>query len=318
MSLLLAIRGWDQRYWQEKFQALLHERRVLLPDEVSDPAYVEFIAAWKHAPGSLKAYRNTRAVFSLGAGVDHLLSDRDLPDAPVVRIVDSDLTRRMTEWVVWQALDWLRQGARYRAQQQAGQWIDDREQPSAGDISVGVMGLGELGMASALALHQIGFNVAGWSRTPKKPEGAVSSMPCFSGSDGLSTFLARTDILVCLMPLTPQTEGILNQSLLSGLKQGGRLGGPVLLNAGRGGLQDESAILKALDRGVLFGASLDVFRQEPLPAGSPFYNHPKVRVTPHNSAMSHPDAIAGQIVQQIHRLDSGGTLLNVVDRQAGY
>jgi glyoxylate/hydroxypyruvate reductase len=318
MSLLLSIRGWDASYWQSKFRALLPDRKVLLPDEVSDPAAVRYIATWKHPAGSLKHFTNVKALFSLGAGVDHLLSDPDLPDAPVTRIVDPDLTARMTEWVVWQALDWLRQGARYRRQQQAGEWIDDREQPSAHDVTVGIMGLGELGMSAAIALRQLGFNVIGWSRSPKTPAAALSGMPCLAGADGLTDFLGRTDILVSLLPLTPQTEGVLNASLFARLKQGGRLGGPVLLNAGRGGLQDEDAILDALSKGVLAGASLDVFRKEPLPEGSPFYSHPRVRVTPHNAAMSHPDAIAGQIVDQMRRLDSGGALLHVVDRRTGY
>jgi glyoxylate/hydroxypyruvate reductase A len=220
----------------------------------------------------------------------------------------------MTEWVVWQCLDWLRQGKRYRAQQAAAEWVDDRDQPAAGEVRVGIMGLGVLGADAAEKLRLIGFDVAGWSRTPK----TLNAIPTYDGDDGLPPFLARTDILVVLLPLTDDTRGILNGRLLAGLARGGRLGGPVLVNAGRGGLQVEADILAALDAGGLRGASLDVFETEPLPAGSPLWRHPAVTVTPHNSAMSHPDAIAGEIARQIRAMEAGRPLENVVDRLRGY
>jgi glyoxylate/hydroxypyruvate reductase A len=253
-------------------------------------------------------------LFSLGAGVDHLVGDPDLPEAPIVRMVEPDLRRRMTEWVVWQCLDWLRQGKRYRAQQAAAQWIDDRDQPAAADVRIGILGMGVLGMDAADKLRMIGFDVAGWSRT----ENRIDGVPTFHGEDGLKTLLARTDILVVLLPLTEQTRGILNTGLFGQLARDGRLGGPVLINAGRGGLQVEADILAALDKGVLRGTSLDVFEEEPLPDSSPLWAHPFVTVTPHNSAMSHPDAIAGEIARQIRAFEAGHPLRNVVDRERGY
>jgi glyoxylate/hydroxypyruvate reductase len=253
-----------------------------------------------------------RVLFSLGAGVDHLVSDPDLPDAPIVRIVDADLTHRMTEWVVWQCLDWLRQGGRYRRQQQASRWIDDRQQPSSREVRVGVMGLGVLGHDAIDKLLR--FDVAGWSRSPK----SIADVPTFSGNAGLTAFLARTDILVVLLPLTHDTRGMINKTLLDGLAKDGRLGGPVLINAGRGGLQVEADIIDLLDCGALKGASLDVFETEPLPVQSLLWLHPAVTVTPHNSAMSEPDAIAGAIAKQIHAFERGMPLINVVDRKRGY
>jgi glyoxylate/hydroxypyruvate reductase len=314
MSLLLAINGWDLTSWQERFQALLPDRKVHLQAEQIDPESVRYIACWKHAPGSLSRFKNCQILFSLGAGVDHLLTDVDLPDAPVVRIIDQDLTGRMSEWVVWQCLDWLRQGKMYRQQQSEQNWFDDRHQPAAKDIRIGVMGLGELGLDAITRLAHLRFNVAGWSRTPK----VISGFPCYSGGDELPAFLARTDILVVLLPLTPDTRGIINAGLLGKLATDGRLGGPVLLNAGRGGLQVEADILAALDAGHLKGASLDVFEQEPLPKESRLWSHKSVTVTPHNAAMSHPDAIAGAIVSQIRAVERGEPLINVVSREKGY
>jgi glyoxylate/hydroxypyruvate reductase len=314
MSLLVAIRGWHEPDWIERFQRLMPERRVISATTDFNPTEIQYVACWKHVPGSLAKLPNVKVLFSLGAGVDHLVSDPDLPDAPIVRMVDPDLTQRMTEWIVWQCLDWLRQGKMYRARQATVQWVDDRDQPAAKDVRVGVMGLGVLGLDAVDALKRLRFNVAGWSRSPKN----IPDVPTFAGEDGLAAFLAGTDILVSLMPLTADTRGILNAKLLSGLARNGRLGGPVLINAGRGGLQVEADILAALKSGVLKGASLDVFETEPLPENSPFWHHPAVTVTPHNSAMSAPDAMAGAIVAQIQDFERGLPLRNRVDRKRGY
>jgi glyoxylate/hydroxypyruvate reductase len=314
MSLLVALRGWHEPDWIERFRRFLPETPILSAREPHDPAAIRYVACWKHVPGSLKALPDVRVLFSLGAGVDHLVSDPDLPDAPIVRMVDPDLTYRMTEWVCWQCLDWLRQGPRYRAQQPARQWIDDRNQPSAADIRVGVMGLGVLGQDAIGALRRLKFDVAGWSRSEK----AIEGVPTFHGEAGLGTFLARTDILVVLLPLTDDTRGILNARLFAGLARDGRLGGPVVVNAGRGGLQVEADILTALDGGVLKGASLDVFEAEPLPEDSRLWTHPSVFVTPHNAAMSHPDSIVRAIASQIRDLEAGRPLRNTVDRTRGY
>jgi glyoxylate/hydroxypyruvate reductase A len=290
------------------------DRPVVSARTAFDPAAIDYVACWKHAPGSLARLPNVKVLFSLGAGVDHLVGDPNLPPAPIVRVVDPDLTHRMTEWVVWQCLDWLRQGKTYRSQQAARQWIDDRDQPSARDLRVGIMGLGVLGLDALGALQRLRFDVAGWSRSPKPIDGVQT----FSGEAGLRAFLARTDILVVLLPLTEETRGILNRRLIDGLARDGRLGGPVLINAGRGGLQVEADILAALETGILKGASLDVFETEPLPESSPLWRHPAVTVTPHNSAMSAPDTVGALIVDQIRNLERGLPLRSVVDRTRGY
>lgn len=314
MSLLLAMTGWHVEDWRARFQALLPDMPIVTLGEPFDRRSVHYVASWKHPEGSLAGLPNLAAVFSLGAGVDHLFADTRLPDVPIARVVDPDLTTRMSEYIVLHCLMILRQQRRYDAQQPQKSWDDDRHQPAARSVRVGVMGLGELGQDAVHKLKVMGFDVAGWSRSPK----AIDGLATFSGSEGMAPFLARTDILVSLLPLTPETRGTINATLLAGLAQDGRLGGPFLVNAGRGGLQVEADILAALDAGTLKGATLDVFETEPLPAESRLWTHPAVTVTPHNAAMSEPEAVATLISAQIRRLEAGEPLEHVVDPARGY
>ena len=230
-----------------------------------------------------------------------------------MRIVDPSLTGRMTEWVVLQVLMHHRLQRVYDAQQREKVW-EEIPQPAADAVGVGVMGLGVLGRDAAAKLKQLGFDVAGWSRTEKD----IPGIACFHGSDGLKPFLARTDILIALLPLTPDTEGLIDHRLLSGLRTDNHMGGAVLINAGRGRLQVETDILQALAEGSLSGATLDVFTKEPLPPESPFWTHPKVTVTPHIAAVSDPDYLCGYILRQIEAFEAGRPLENVVDRALGY
>ena len=314
MSLLVAIKGWDAAPWVEEFRARLPGRAIVLPGDGHDTALVAYAATWKHKPGSLAQYPGLQAIFSLGAGVDHVFADHALPNVPVVRVIDADLTGRMSEWVLLHVLMHHRQQRMYDWQQHERLWEDDSFQPAASAVRVGVMGLGVLGADAAGKLAMMGFDVAGWSRSAKQ----VAGTECFFGVAGLDAFLARTDILVCLLPLTADTRGILNAALLGKLARDGRLGGPILLNAGRGGLQVEADILAALNQGVLKAATLDVFEREPLPQDSPLWTHPAVTITPHNAAASEPEAIVAGIVRQIEALEQGGVMTGVVDRAAGY
>ncbi|MBV8106190.1 MAG: glyoxylate/hydroxypyruvate reductase A [Hyphomicrobiales bacterium] len=314
MSILFAAPGWDTSAWRARLEVLLPSHPVAIIGEPFDGAAIRYVLSWAHPPGALADLPNLAAIFSLGAGVDHLFADPALPDRPIVRVVDSDLRDRMSEWVVMHALVHLRQLRRYERQQRERAWADDDHQPKAGDIQVGVLGLGALGLDAATKLKTLGFKVAGWSATPKSARG----IECFSGPGGLDVLLAQTDILVVLLPLTPATRGLLNASLFARLKKGGQLGGPVLINAGRGGLQIEADILAALESGILKGASLDVFEREPLPASSPLWSHPAVYVSPHNAAISAPAAVAAAIARQIEAFERGEPLRNVVDRTRGY
>ncbi len=314
MSLLIAVCGWEVEPWRKRLAALLPSHKIATLDEPFDRASVRYALSWHHPPGALSRLPNLQAIFSLGAGVDHLFADPALPDCRIVRVVDPDLTNRMSEWVVMHALAHLRQLRRYERQQRERSWADDDNRPTAGEVQVGVLGLGVLGKDAATKLGALGFKVAGWSARQKSLPGVA----CFSGADGLKRLLAATDMLVVLLPLTGTTRGLIDASLLSQLRQGGRLGGPILINAGRGGLQVEADILAALDSGLLHGASLDVFEREPLPIASRLWTHPAVYVSPHNAAVSTPEAIAAFVARQIEAHERGEPLTNLVDRGRGY
>jgi glyoxylate/hydroxypyruvate reductase A len=317
-ALALLIHGgtenWSPKNWKGRFDEVLSDRRVLmLPDMAFDPAEIHYAAVWKPAPGELAAFPNLRAIFNLGAGVDALMADRSLPKVPLVRVAVADLTFRMTEYVVLHVLMHHRQEFYLRASQREKRWAPRAQWPAAA-ISVGIMGLGTLGANAAAALRHLGFRVSGWSRSRKEIEGIA----CFHGEAGIEPFLRQTDILVSLLPLTPDTRHILNRALFAKLNRNSPLGAPVLINAGRGGLQNEPDILACLDDGTLGAASLDVFEKEPLPADSPFWTHPKVMLTPHNAADTDPDEISKYVARQIENFEAGGALENVVDPGRGY
>jgi glyoxylate/hydroxypyruvate reductase len=314
VSVLIAISGWDPKPWRTRMEALLPSHKIVMLGEAFDRDSIRYALSWRHPPGALKDLPNLRAILSLGAGVDHLFADPALPDKPIVRVVDPDLTNRMSEWVVMHALVHLRQLRRYESQQRGRVWEDDDMQPKASDVQIGVLGLGVMGKDAVAKLKALGFKVAGWSASPKSLPGVTS----FSGADGLKLLLAQTDMLVVLLPLTEATHGIINASLLSQLKHDGPLGGPILINAGRGGLQVEADILAALDSGALKGASLDVFGREPLPEDSRLWSQPGVYISPHNAAISSPNAIAALVARQIEAHERGDPLAHVVERRRGY
>ncbi len=313
MSLLVAV-TWETQPWVERFKRHLPDRDIVVLGEDFDRSAIRYVATWGPKPGSLSNLPNLEAIFSLGAGVDHLMSYPDLPDVPIVRVAQDDLTHRMSEYMVLHCLMYLRDQRRFDEDQKAKRWRPDRAPPIAGEVRVGIMGFGVLGQDAARKLKMMGFDVAGWSRTPKTVEG----FEVYAGAEGLTRFLGRTDILIALMPLTPETHGILNCSLFEKLARDGRLGGPILINAGRGKLQVEADILSCLDDGTLKAATLDVFETEPLPEASPLWTHPNVAITPHNSATSEPEATARYIAQQIRRHEAGEAFENVVDRRRGY
>jgi glyoxylate/hydroxypyruvate reductase A len=317
-ALALLIHGgtenWSPKRWKERFDVVCRDRAVhLLPEASFDPAEIAYAAVWKPAPGELAGFLNLKVIFNLGAGVDALMADRTLPAVPLVRVAVTDLTDRMTEYVVLHVLMHHRQEPYLRQSQRDRRWAPKFQWPASA-VSVGIMGLGVLGAHAAEALKGIGFRVAGWSRSEKRIEG----IECFAGGEQLERFLRRTDILVCMLPLTAETRHILNRDLFSKLRRSGPIGAPVLINAGRGGLQNETDLLACLDDGSLGAASLDVFVEEPLPAKSPFWSHPKVVLTPHNAADTDPDEISKYVARQIARFEAGGVLENVVDRTRGY
>jgi glyoxylate/hydroxypyruvate reductase A len=277
-----------------------------------DLSGIDYALLWKPLDDLFSRATDLKVLFSGGAGVDHVLTLPGLPDLPLVRFVDHTLTTRMSEWIVMQCLMHLRQHPAYDRQQRRKIW-NALTQPEAADLTVGVMGMGVLGSDAARKLRVMGFNLIGWSRSGK----AVDDFEMHSES-GLDTFLGKSDILVGLLPLTEGTRNIFDAKLFAKLKKGGALGGPVFINAGRGGSQVEADLIAALNNGTLKGASLDVFQTEPLPDTSPFWTMPNVILTPHSAADSDVTALFGSVQRQIERFERGEPLENVVARDAGY
>lgn len=289
---------------------------VRVAPDLGDVAQIEHALVWQPPKGLLKTLPNLRLIVSVGAGVDALLEDPDLPGVPMVRFVDADLTGRMREYVALQVLYHHRRMSEFRELQARKVWKYLAE-PAAHEVRVGLMGLGVLGSAAARALQHFGYRLRGWTRSRKSLDGIA----CYAGDAELDAFLAETDILVALLPLTGATRGILNRRLFAKLSRHGRdarLPGPVLINAGRGGLQVDADVLASLEAGELYAASLDVFEAEPLPHSSPLWSHPRVLVTPHNAAESAPAPIVRYALKQMAAERRGEPLPNVVDRTQGY
>ncbi len=312
-AILIAAGPWDREQWVAAVKAADPARPVFAWPDVPDRAAIRYAMVWKPPEGMLASLPNLAAIFSLGAGVDHFIFQDGLPDVPIVRIVSDDLTQRMTEWVTLQVLAHHRQALAYAREQATRTWAEV-PQPRAGEVRVGIMGMGVLGRDAAEVLRRLGFRVAGWSRRPA----AVAGIEAFSGGGGLDPFLARTDILVCLLPLTEETRGILAMPLFRKLARDGALGGPILINAGRGGLQVEADIVRALAGNVLAGASLDVFEEEPLPASSPLWAAPNVIITPHAAGTSAPKELVPPMIEQMAGYEAGRPFTNLVDRAATY
>lgn len=314
MSLLVACQQVKAEVFVKGLKYLEPEMDVRLWPETGDVADIRYALVWKPPQGILKTLPNLEVIFSVGAGVDHVIGQDDLPDVPLVRFVDPNLTMRMTEYVCLHVLMHHRRMPDYIENQRQREWQEFWPQPSAGEIRVGVFGLGVLGLDSVEKLKNLGYDVAGWSRTRK----TVPGVETFSGTDGLDTFLARTDILVCLLPHTPDTHGMLNKTLFAKLAKDGPLPGPVLINAGRGKIQVEADILSALDAGDLWAASLDVFEEEPLVKTSPLWDHQRIVITPHNASVSDYKAVCRYVLGQIADYEKGKPLANVVDMTRGY
>jgi glyoxylate/hydroxypyruvate reductase A len=257
----------------------------------------------------LRRFPKLGLIVSMGAGVDHLTRPPGPPPGvPVARLKDEMLTQGMAEWVLLNVLRFHRQDPDYRALQAARQW-EELPPPVTAERRIGILGLGEIGGAAARLCAHLGFPVMGWSRGPK----TLAGIETFHGAAGLDAMLARTDILVCLLPLTPQTRGVINARTLGLMPAGGWL-----INGGRGGHQVQEDILAALDSGHLAGAALDVFEPEPLPPEHPFWTHPRVWMTPHAASFTIPSSAAPQVVENIRRLRMGEPLVNLVDFTAGY
>jgi glyoxylate/hydroxypyruvate reductase len=279
----------------------------LWPD-IGDPAQVRYLVAWLPPDDIAATFPNLELVFSVGAGVDQFDVTRIPAHVPLVRMLEPGIAESLVEYVTMAVLALHRDLLHFIAQQREQVWREIRITP-AGRRRVGVMGLGLLGQAVLNRLKVFGFPLAGWNRSPRSIEG----VSCYAGAAALPDFLGQVDILVCLLPLTHETRGILNAGLFARLPRGASL-----VNVGRGGHLVETDFLAALDSGALSGAVLDVAEPEPLPADHPFWNHPRILLTPHNAGMTAPDTAVDFVLDVIARHCRGEDLPGRVDCARGY
>jgi len=308
MALLFKCGHTDPAPWLAALAEQLPEQKVRVFPEVGARAAIDYALVYAPPPGLLASLPNLKAIFSLWAGIDHLASDPELPPVPVIRMVERSMTATMTAHVVQQVLDLHTQALDYRAQQVARLWRQ-RDLKAPWERRVGILGLGVLARDAAEKLAALGFDVAGWSRSPKE----IAGIACYHGEAGLADFLARSDILVCLLPMTAATRGILDRSLFARLPKGA-----ALVNCARGGHLVEDDLLAALESGQISAAALDVFNEEPLPPDHPFWVHPRVVVTPHVAAFSVPATAIESVAANIRRMAAGEAPLYVVDFERGY
>lgn len=305
MDVLLAI-AKDAPAWRESLARHLPEARLHVD---GDAPACDYAVLWKPPTDLFERQTRLKAMFSLGAGVDGLLAMPTLPrDVPLIRMEDAGMAAQMVELALYVALREFRGLRAYRDAQAKAQW-SPRPARSRDGYRIGVLGLGVLGGAVAQALAGFGFDVAGWSRTPRE----LSGVRCLNGDEGLDAVLARSELLLVFLPATPDTTGLLDRTRLSRLPAGA-----ALANLSRGELVDEEALLAALDAGHVGAAYLDVFRTEPLPPAHPFWRHPRVEITPHVAALTDVGIACAQVAEKIRRLEAGEAVGGVVERGRGY
>jgi glyoxylate/hydroxypyruvate reductase len=295
--------------WLPALQRNVPDVEWRIAPDLGDPDEIDAALVWRPPPGWLASLPNLKLILSQGAGVDHILVDPLLPQhVPIIRLVDPYMTKSMVEYVTFQVLRLHLKEPDFRRQQRDHVWRQ-LVPPSARDRRVGILGLGELGAACAATLTSLGFDVAGWSRSPKQLPGVTS----FSGPEQYPAFLTRSEILVCLVPLTPETRGILGRATFEQLPRGAGV-----INAGRGGHLIEADLLAALESGQIGDAVLDVFQTEPLPADHPFWDHPRIVVTPHVAALTNPATAAEVIGANLRRLAVGDDFPGRINPDVGY
>lgn len=270
---------------------------------------VAFALAWRHPHGELSRFPNLKCIASMGAGVDNILSDPDLPaGVPITRIIDTSMAQSMSEYVAMSVLNYCRNTRFFANRQTEGVWKPTIPKLAAGE-TIGILGLGQLGRDAARRLMALGFEVAGWRRSDREREGILT----FSGPEQFNAFLSRSRILINMLPLTPATENILNRTTFEQLPRGA-----YLINVARGRHLVEEDLLTAIGSGQLSGACLDVFQTEPLPEDHPFWKHPEIVVTPHIASLTNPTAVIPQVMENYRRVITGRQVLHRVDCTRGY
>jgi len=306
MSIAIISPGRDVSSWVKSFKKADPSIDIQIFPDIRDKESVELVILWQHPKGILKEFPNLKLICSMGAGVDHILSDPEIPiTLPITRIVDPGLTVPMTNYVVMATLNYQRQLYRYQSNQKKKVW--DMTNPEF-EIQVGVMGVGALGSDVISKLKMLGFPVFGYGNSPKTD----TDYPYFYG-DELPQFLNNVNLIVCMLPLTPRTENILNLDFFRKCNKG-----TYIINVARGNHLVEGDLVTAIGEGIISGAFLDVFRQEPLPQEHPFWNSDKITVTPHIASVTNPNSAIPQIIENYKRIKDKKQLLNQINPILGY
>ena len=312
MSILLASTDFweDMDVWSNGLKETMPEMDVRVYPDEGDVNEVEYAVVWKHPRGILNKYPNLKAILSLGAGVDHIISDPELPEGlPIVRLVDKKLTHEMCLHSLHWVLHFHSDQYLYRIQQQSREWIQQSSVQSE-DRTIGIMGLGNIGKAIGDSLINLDFKVVGWGARPKESLGGIEY---YCGHEQLADFLSQTDILINVLPLTEDTKNILTKIELAFLPKES-----FIINIGRGGIINESDLLTSLDSGHITAVALDVFAQEPLPENNSLWDHPSVYVTPHIAGQSNPGSAAQTIADNIRLIEKGETPYPIYSHSSGY
>ena len=308
MSLLLIAPNKNMNLWKESILELDSNIDVEVWPRVEHKERINFAVSWRHPKNVLNGYPNLKAITSLGAGVNHLLEDDAISEhVKLARVVTPSLKEQLAEYVLSAVLNYRNYISRYVDQKREGYW-GPHDAIAKRDCVIGVMGLGEMGIETVQVLNNNGYQVIGWSKTKKQIDGVETFI-----HNQLNEFLAKTNILVCMLPLTPETRGVLNLDVFKKLKQPA-----YLINVGRGEHLVEEDLIYGIDTGALAGACLDVFEEEPLPSHHLFWNRPKIMITPHIGAITNPKEAVAQIVENYKRTLSGMDLINQVNREKGY
>ena len=312
MSIVLASTDFweDMEVWSNGLQKAMPEMDIKVYPDDGDVNEVEFAVVWKHPRGILKKYPNLKAIMSLGAGVDHIISDPELPEGiPIVRLVDKKLTHEMCLHALHWVLHFHSDQYLYRSQQLKRQWIQQSSIQTE-DRTIGIMGLGNIGRSIGELLVTQSFNVIGWGANQKS---SLTDIKYYYGQDQLSDFLGRTNILINVLPLTSDTANIITKKELSLLPKDS-----FIINIGRGGIINENDLMTLLSEGHIKAAALDVFAQEPLPENNSLWDHPSVYITPHIAGQSNPNSAGQTISENIYRIQKGELPYPIYSRVNGY
>lgn len=309
MAIVIIRQDTKIEAWKSALLKVAPELRVYGYLDEHPKEDITMALIWKHPQGSLAVYPNLKCIASAGAGVDYIFEDETVPvSIPITRVIDPYLASDMSEHVLAVIFAELKNFNQYKVQQSQVNW-KPRDYRRISEVTIGVMGLGELGALTSRDLAHAGFKVQGWSRSKKTIKGIVT----FAGKNGLQDFLKNTDFLVCLLPLTPDTTGILNTTLFKQLPKGA-----YIINVARGGHLVDNDLLEQLNNNHLSGACLDVYHQEPLQSSHPFWKHPNVFMTPHYASVSDTNSVVPQILKNYRNLMEGKELINTVNRSKGY